>query len=97
MKTIGDLEYEIDGEKLNGGGLVNYQSAIKNSIPFSKTLGLSVSPIVALKRTMKIKPGEKVILNLINISIKIKKKLEEKYKKYINQENIKKEHLNYQK
>ncbi len=87
-ETIGDLEYEIDGEKLNGG-LVEVPSAIKNSIPFSKTLGLTVSPIVALKRTMKIKPGEKIVLNLIISVSKNQEAVEENIKKYINQENIK--------
>lgn len=87
-ETIGDLEYEIDGEKLNGG-VVGIPKVIENSIPFSKTLGLTVSPIVALKRTMKIKPGEKIVLNLIISVSKKKEEVEENIRKYINEENIK--------
>lgn len=62
---------------------------IENSMPFSKTLGLTVSPIIALKRTLKIKPGEKVTLNLIITVSEEKEKIEENITKYINSENIK--------
>lgn len=38
---------------------------IKESKPFSKSLGLVTEPIVAMKKTIKIKPGQIVKLNLI--------------------------------
>lgn len=63
---------------------------IENSIPFSKNLGLTVYPIVSLKRTIKIKPNEKIALNLIITVAEEKEKIEENIKKYINTENIKK-------
>ena len=89
-ETIGELEYEIDGEKLNGGASLGIPKMIENSIPFSKNLGLTVYPIVSLKRTIKIKPNEKINLNLIITVAEEKEKIEENIKKYINTENIKK-------
>ena len=89
-ETIGDLEYEIDKEKLNPGFGMETPKMIENSIPFSKHLGLTVSPIVAMKRTIKIKPGEKATLNLIIAVSEDKEKIEENIVKYINSENIKK-------
>ncbi len=88
-ETIGELEYEIDGEKLNGGVGIRIPKMIENSMPFSKSLGLTVSPIVALKRTIKIKPNEKIALNLIITVAEEKEQVEENIKKYINTENIK--------
>ncbi len=88
-ETIGELEYEIDEEKLNGDIGVKIPKMIENSIPFSRSLGLTVSPVVALKRTVKIKPGEKAILNLIITVSEQKENIEENILKYINQENIK--------
>ena len=87
-ETIGDLEYEIDGEKLNGR-INEVPKMIENSMPFSKNLGLTVSPVVALKRTIKIKPGESITLNLIITVSEEKEKIEENIQKYINSENIK--------
>lgn len=63
---------------------------VENSNPFSKNLGLTISPIVALKRTIKIPPGEEVTLNLIITVSEEKDKIEENISKYINSENIKK-------
>ncbi len=88
-ETIGELEYEIDGEKLNGGAGGGIPKMIENSIPFSKNLGLTVSPIVSLKRTIKLKPNEKITLNLIITVSEEKEQVEENIKKYINTENIK--------
>lgn len=87
-ETIGDLEYEIDEEKLNGG-THEIPKMIENSIPFSKSLGLTVAPVIALKRTIKVKPREKVTLNLIITVSEEKAKTLENISKYINSENIK--------
>ena len=60
-----------------------------NSIPLSKKIGLVTEPIVALKRTIKVKPQERVSIDLIvsvNESEEIAKKNLDKYKSY---ENIK--------
>ena len=37
-ETVGDLEYEIEEEKLMGRGNIEIPKMIKNSIPFSKKL-----------------------------------------------------------
>ncbi len=62
---------------------------VENSIPLSKKIGLVTEPIVALKRTIKVKPQERVSIDLIvsvNESEEIAKKNLDKYKSY---ENIK--------
>ncbi len=64
-ETIGDLEYEIEEEKFLGRGNLGIPNMVKNSIPLSKKIGLVTESIVALKRTVKIKPQEKVTLDLI--------------------------------
>ena len=64
-ETIGDVEYEIDKEKFMGKGNFKIPEAIKDSKPFSKNLGLSTDPVLAIKKTVKIMPGESVILDLI--------------------------------
>ena len=38
---------------------------IKQSIPFSKKIGLVTEPIVAMKKTIKVNPGEKVYIDLV--------------------------------
>ncbi len=87
-ETIGELEYEIDKERLTGGGLLGVPKMIENSLPFSKNLGLSVDPIVALKRTICIKPNETVTMNLIITMSEQKEIVEENLKKYISHENV---------
>ncbi len=64
-ETIGDGEYEIDKEKFMGKGNFKVPEAIKDSKPFSKNLGLSTDPVLAMKKTVKIMPGESVILDLV--------------------------------
>ena len=61
----GDLEYEIDKEKFIGRGNLGIPYMIKNSIPYSNKLGLVTEPVVSLKRTVKIKPGQTINLDLI--------------------------------
>ena len=72
-ETVGDLEYEIEEEKLMGRGNIEIPKMIKNSIPFSKKIGLVTEPVVALKRTIKIKPEESVTMDFI-ISVGEEKK-----------------------
>lgn len=64
-ETIGDVEYEIDKEKFIGKGNIDIPEAVKDSRPLSKNLNISVDPVLAIKRTVKILPGESVILDLI--------------------------------
>lgn len=88
-ETIGELEYEIDKEKLNGDMVCGVPKMIENSTPFSKDLGLAVDPIVALKRTIKIAPNEKVTLNLIITASYEREEVYENLNKYTNTENVK--------
>lgn len=64
-ETIGELEYEIDKEKFFGRGNFRLPKMVEESRTFSKNTGLVTEPIIAMKRTIKIKPGEKVKLNLV--------------------------------
>lgn len=87
-ESIGELEYEIDKERLNGGVLLGVPKMIADSIPFSKNLGLSVDPIIALKRTIKIQPNEKLTLNLVITMSEEKEQIEENLRKYVSYENV---------
>ena len=64
-ETIGELEYEIDKEKFMGKGINNIPEMILNSKPYSKNTGIGTDPIIAMKRTFKIAPGETIMLDLI--------------------------------
>lgn len=64
-KTIGELEYELDKEKFVGRQNVELPLAIQESIPLSNKQKMSLDPIVALRRTINIKPSEKVVFNYI--------------------------------
>ena len=63
----------------------------KHSIPLSKKIGLVTEQVVALKRTIKIKPQEEVILDLIIAVSNQKESVIENIKKYKSKENVKKE------
>ena len=62
---IGDLEYEIDKEKFNGRGNLSIPTLVKNSTPFTNKIRLTIDPIVALRKTVKIKSGESKTINII--------------------------------
>ena len=64
-EIVGDLEYELDKEKFMGKGNFQTPESIKNSKPFSKSLNLVTDPILAIKRTVKVLPGEIVTLDWI--------------------------------
>ena len=89
-ETIGNLEYEIDKEKFLGRGNIGIPNAIKNSTPLSKKIRLVTEGIVALKRTIKIKPQEKIKLNYIISIGESKEIVKENIKKYRIKENIEK-------
>ncbi len=88
-ETIGELEYEIDYERLKKGVSLGIPKMIEDSIPFSKSLGLTVDPVVALKRTILLKPQETITLNLIITMSETKEQIEENLKKYASNENVK--------
>ena len=88
-ETVGELEYEIDKEKFMGRGNIGIPEMFKNSKPFTKKVGLVSEPIVALKRTIKIKPQEKAKINLIISVEENKGNVMENLIKYKSEENIK--------
>ena len=88
-EVIVDNEFEISNEKLNERGNLGIPTSIVNSTPFSNKCGLVIEPIVAMKKTIKIKPNEKIDLDfLISVHEDITKAYEN-LKKYNNSENIK--------
>ena len=88
-EIIGENEFEIDKEKFIGRGNLGIPKMIKQSIPFSKKIGLVTEPIVAMKKTIKINPGEKIYIDLI-LSIEYdKQKAIYNLEKYKNKEKIK--------
>ena len=64
-ETIGEFEYEIDKEKFLGKEKNLIPEMVKNSKPYSKNIGLVTDPCLAMKRTIKIMPGEKITLDLL--------------------------------
>ena len=89
-EIIGDLEYEIEQEKFIGRGNFGIPQMVKNSIPFSKKIGLVTEPVVSLKRTIKIQSKQKATINFIISVGESKENVLENIKKYKIEENIKK-------
>ena len=88
-EVIVDNEFEISKEKLNERGNFGIPTAIQNSSPFSNKCGLVTEPIVALKKTIKINPGDKITLDLI-ISVNEDRDIAyQNLKKYGNSESVK--------
>ena len=90
-ETIGDFEYELEAEKFTGRGNLEIPNMIKNSIPFSKKIGLVTEPIIAEKRTIKVKAQEKVIVDFILSVGEDEKQVLNHLEKYKSAENVKKE------
>ena len=88
-ETVGKLEYEIDKEKFYGRNELGLPIAIKNSIPFSNNMQLTTEPIASMKRTITIKPEEKVTLNLILAVAETKQRVGETLKEFTSQATIK--------
>lgn len=89
-ETIGELEYEIDKEKFVGRGNFNLPIMIENSKTLSKELGLVTDPCIAIKRTFKLKPEEKIELSLILTIGDNKEEVIKNISDYMNNEKIKK-------
>lgn len=88
---IGDLEYEIEEEKFIGRGNLKIPKMVKDSLPFSKKIGLVTEPVVAMKRTIKIKKQEKVVIDFILSVEEEKEQVIQNLEKYISFENVKNE------
>ena len=63
--TIGELEYEVDKEKFVGRQNVELPIAVENSMPLGRKIQMTTDPIIAMRRTVNIKPDKKATLNLI--------------------------------
>ncbi len=90
-EVVGDLEYEIDSERFFGRGNIGVPVMVKNSIPFSKKIGLVTEPIIALKKTVSIKPKEEIYIDLIISVGEHEEILKDNVKKYQIKENVKKD------
>ena len=62
---IGELEYELDKDKFIGRQNVELPVAVENSFPLGRKLKRVTDPIIAMRRTVNVVPGEKATLNLI--------------------------------
>ena len=88
-EVIVDNEFEISKERLNVRGNFGIPSVIVNSTPFSNKCGLVTEPVVAMKKTIKIKPGEKVDLDFLISAHEDINIAYENIKKYNNSESVK--------
>ena len=88
---IGDLEYEIEEEKFIGRGNLKIPKMVKDSLPFSKKIGLVTEPIVAMKRTIKIRKQQKVVIDFILSVEEEKEQALQNLEKYTSFENVKNE------
>ena len=88
---IGDLEYEIEEEKFIGRGNLKIPQMVKDSLPFSKRIGFVTEPVVAMKRTIKIKSQEKVVIDFILSVEEEKEQAIQNLEKYTSFENVKNE------
>jgi len=88
--TIGNLEFEIDKEKFIGRENLGLPIAVENSKIFSNKSDLVVSPIVAMKKKIKLKSKEEVSISFIIAVGETKEDVLEKIRKYKNKEEIKK-------
>lgn len=89
-QMVGELEYEIDEDKLIGRGNLGIPVMIKKSIPFSKKIGLVTEPIIALKRSVKVKPKEEVEIDFLISVGEEKEKVIKQIEKYQKVENVQK-------
>lgn len=88
--NVGNLEYEIDKEKLYGRLNTSIPKKIENSEKFTNEIGLVTDPIVAFKRTVKVGAGETVELNFIMSVCEEKLEAVHKLNQYKSFENVKK-------
>ena len=90
-ERVGDLEYEINAEKFIGRGNLRTPQMVKNSIPLSKKIGLVTQGVVAIKRTIKIKPEDEINIDFILSVGEDKKIVKNNLQKYKISQNVKKE------
>ena len=83
-ETIGEFEVEIDKEKFLGKTYNLIPEMVRDSKPYSQNMGLVTDSCLATKRTIKIMPGEEIILDLILCVSKNKETILDLLKKYKN-------------
>ena len=88
-EIIGENEFEIDKEKFIGRGNLGIPKMIKQSIPFSKKIGLVTEPIAAQKKTIKIHPQETIYIDLILSINNNREKAIYNLEKYSNSQKVK--------
>ena len=88
--NIGELEYEIDKEKFQGRGNLGIPNMVENSKPFSKKIQFVLEPILALRRTIMIKPEEKAVTYLLISASENREEAIRNIKEYSNEEKIEK-------
>lgn len=76
-------------KSLYGRGNFGIPNMVQKSLPLSKNIGLVTEPIVAMKRTIKIKSGEKAYVDLIISANLSKEKAVENLTKYVGVQNVK--------
>ena len=64
-EMIGDIEYETDKERFIGRGNLEIPNMIKQSLPFSKKVGISTEPIIAMKNIIKLQPDQEAYVDLV--------------------------------
>ena len=90
-EKIGETEFEIDKTKFMGRNNLKIPTTILNSTPLSTKIGLTTEGIIALKNTIKVKPNEKVYVDLI-LSAEYNRELAiQNMKKYKVVENVSRE------
>ena len=90
-ENIGETEFEINREKFIGQNNIDIPIKIKNSTPLSKKEGLITEGIVALKKTIKVKSGEKAYIDLLISTEYDKEQVIQNIEKYKITENITRE------
>lgn len=83
-----DLEYEIDKEKFTLRGNLGIPDSVLNSTQLSNKIGITIHPIVAMRRLISIKPEEKKKVYLVNAAGDNKEEAEENLKQYVKLENL---------
>ena len=90
-EKIGETEFETDKTKFVGRNNLGIPNAVQNSTPLSRKSGLTTEGVVALKNTIKVKPLEKVYVDLI-LSVEYNRDLAIKnMEKYKVMENVARE------
>ena len=90
-KNLNDFFFEIDKEDFLGRENILVPKMIKEDIPFSNKVKLTINPIVALKKNIEILPQEEINISLVLGVGSTKAEAVNRIKKYERNEDILKE------